>query len=484
MKKRKRISVFLCLLVVLAALGGCGDREAPDADKSGGTQEQQKEESRTGEQQESSAPEEEGDRSLVFMGWTNATEKRAYEKAIKQFEKLYDCEVTYIPVGVNEYRTKLLSMLSADALNGECSTDVFYVPYGLLWNLVVSGHIENLQPYVDADENFHMEDYWYDAGYYQYILDGDQVGQGDLYAFPKDVGPWGLVYNKTLFDKYGIEAPTSENPWTWEDLVEIGKKVDNRIENPEAKRDTWLLGGADLEQVIYSYDASYLTEDRKQAAIDRPEFKQALEMICTMIREGTTPNQDEVSALDPYTRWVNGKIGIYYGGPWDITTYTDYLNFEWDYLPLIAGPSGTQATTWGYMGLGVSSRSRDKQLAYELAKFLSTDEDCQRTLYRMGQIVPNIISMAKGEFIEYHKDSQPNVGEWIDILERTGRPHETFLTPSDAWKEPFEAKVGLVFSGEMTVEDFIREVKPEMQEKLDTGWREMEELKKSTGWKK
>lgn len=470
MKKIKIVSVLFCLLFSLAAFGGCGDGGKENAD--------------SGENGGMGSTDTGGKKKLVFMGWTNATEKRAYEKAIEQFEKQYDCEVTYIPVGVNEYRPKLLSMLSADALNGECSVDVFYVPSGMLWNFAMSGHVEDLQPYVDSDENFHMEDYWYDAGYYQYILDGDQVGQGHLYAFPKDVGPWGLVYNKTLFAQYNIEAPTPENPWTWEELVEIGKRMDNRIENPDAKRDTWLLGGADLKQVIYSYDASWLTEDRKQVAIDRPEFIQALEMICTMIEEGTTPNQDEVSALDPYTRWVNGKIGIYYGGPWDITTYTDYLNFEWDYLPLIAGPAGTQATTWGYMGLAVSSRSADKQLAYELAKFLSTDEDCQRTLYKMGQTVPNIISMAKGEFIDYHKDAQPGVGEWIDILERTGRPEETHLTPTDAWMEPFEAKVGLVFSGEMTVEAFIEEVEPEMQAALDTGWREMEELKESVGWKK
>ncbi|MBQ4564477.1 MAG: sugar ABC transporter substrate-binding protein [Lachnospiraceae bacterium] len=476
MKRKKILSLILVLMLTLTALAGCGDGQQGDKNTEGANQQ-------TGGSDvggdETKAPVE-GDGKIVFMGWTNATEKRAYQKAIEQFEELYDCEVEYVPVGVNEYKTKLTSMLSADAMSGECSADVFYIPYGMTWNLAVSGHIENLQPYVDADEAFNMEDYWFDAGYAQYMFNmkDDIVGEGDLYAFPKDVGPWGLVYNKTLFAQYGIEAPTWENPWTWDDLIALADKVDNRNGDLSVKRDTWLLGGADIEQVVYSYGASYLSEDRKSIAIDTPEFKAAIQKIVDMIKASVTPNSDEVSALDPYTRWVNGKIGIYYGGPWDIVTYTDYLNFEWDYLPLIAGPNGKQMTTWGYMGLGVSSRSTDKELAYEFAKFLSTNEDCQRQLYKMGQIVPNIISMAKGEFVEFYANAQPGVEAWIKILEEHGHSEEQFLTPSNSWYDPFTSLIGKVFEGSMTVDDFVAQVQPEMQKELDIGWNELAELKK------
>ena len=467
MKLKKMLSLVLALMLILTALSGCGD-------------EQQGEHGQGNSNPQGSVA---GDGKIVFMGWTNATEKRAYQKAIEQFEELYDCEVEYIPVGVNEYETKLTSMLSADAMSGECSVDVFYVPNGSAWNLAVSGHIENLQPYVDADEKFNMDDYWYEAGYAQYMLNlkDDIVGEGDLYAFPKDVGPWGLVYNKDLFEQYGIEAPTWDDPWTWDDLIALADKVDNRNGNPSIKRDTWLLGGADLDQVIYSYGASYLSADRKSIAIDTPEFKAAIQKIVDMIKAGVTPNADEVSALDPYTRWVNGKIGIYYIGPWDITTYTDYLNFEWDYLPLIAGPDGTQATTCGYMGLGVSSRSTDKELAYEFAKFLSTNEDCQRTMYKMGQIVPNNIAMAKGEFVDFYIDKQPGVEAWIKILEEHGRVGEGIYTPTSSWYEPYETTIGKVFTGEMSVDEFVAQVQPEMQKELDIAWNDLAALKKQVG---
>ncbi|MDE6274051.1 MAG: sugar ABC transporter substrate-binding protein [Clostridiales bacterium] len=425
-----------------------------------------------------------GKEKITFMGWTNSTEKKAYKKAIAQFEELYNCKVDYNTVAVGEYRSKLNSTLSADALNGECSADVFYVPYGMLWNKAVSGHIENLQPYIDADTELDLNEFWDEPGFYQYKLDGNQVGVGDIYAFPKDVGPMALVYNKDLFAEYGLTAPSLDHPWNWDDLFVEGKKVDNRIGNPGAKRNAWLLSGYNLEQAVWGNDASFLSEDRKTVTVDSPKFIESLEFIRRLTVEGIKPNSTEIASLDGYTRWMNGQIGIFVAGPWDLAVYNEDLDFEWDYFPLIAGPNGTQATSTGYMGLAMSSRSEHKDLAYDFIKFLTTNEECQRTLYQAGQIVPNIKSKAKGEFIDYYKDERPNVGEWINILERTGHPFEYYMTPSDAWFTPFNNSVGNVFNGDVSAAEFCMNIKAQMQEQLDISYREMEQLKENMGWGK
>ena len=334
-----------------------------------------------------------------------------------------------------------------------------------------------------------LNEFWDKPGFYQYKLDGNQVGTGDIYAFPKDVGPWALAYNKDLFAKYNIEVPALDDPWNWDDLFTYGKKMDNRLKadgtvDTSVRRKEWMMGGYDIAQAVWGNGASFLSEDRKTITVDTPEFIEALAFVRELTVEGIVPNSTEIASLDAYSRWVQGQIGIYFIGPWDIGTYNNSLDFEWDYFPLIAGPTGIQATSTGYMGLAMSSRSKNKDLAYKFIKFLTTNEDCQRTLYQAGQIIPNVKSMAKGEFIDYSKSAQANVYEWINILERTGRPFEYYLTPSDSWYIVFQNSVGTVFNGDRTAEEFCKSIKESMQEELDTAYREMETLKNNVGWNK
>lgn len=449
---KKVVSVFLCLMLIcggLAAFSGCGATKT----------------------------------EITFMGWTNSTESKAYKTAKKKFEQMHNVTVNYNTVAVGEYKTKLNSMLAADSLTGTCTADVFYVPYGMLWDKMISGHVENLQPFIDADKDIDLSDYWDIPGFYQYTLDGDTVGKGDIYAFPKDVGPWTMVYNKDFFAKYGITAPTTENPWDYEDLRAIGKDVKAKNLAEKNKRDNWIIGAIDVDTAVWSNDGSFLSEDRKTVTASSPEVIETLEYISTCISEGVILNSTEAAAQDAYTRWINGQLGVYYAGPWDLANYKTDIDFNWDYLPLVAGKNGTRATSVGYMGLAMSSRSKNKDLAYEFIKFLTSDIDCQRTLYTAGQIVPNLKSITKGEFLDYTKQTQENGEEWIRILESYGRPYERHLTPSDAWYTPFTNGVGQVFMGDISAADFCAKINVEMQKKLTQSYDDMEALKKQVGWK-
>ena len=41
---------------------------------------------------------------------------------------------------------------------------------------------------------------------------------GDVYGLPYDFGPYIIYYNKDLFDKHGVEYPTSS--MTWDEFLE------------------------------------------------------------------------------------------------------------------------------------------------------------------------------------------------------------------------------------------------------------------------
>lgn len=46
---------------------------------------------------------------------------------------------------------------------------------------------------------------------------------GKIFALPKDHDTIALLYNKAIFDKYGVDYPTDD--WTWEDMYEAAKKI-------------------------------------------------------------------------------------------------------------------------------------------------------------------------------------------------------------------------------------------------------------------
>ena len=45
---------------------------------------------------------------------------------------------------------------------------------------------------------------------------------GKVYAVPWDVGPCGVFYRRSIFEKYGIDPEKIE---TWEDYINAGKVI-------------------------------------------------------------------------------------------------------------------------------------------------------------------------------------------------------------------------------------------------------------------
>ena len=62
-----------------------------------------------------------------------------------------------------------------------------------------------------------------------------------------------------------------------------------------------------------------------------------------------------------------------------------------------AGPSGENASELSTMLLGISSRSRNTELAWEFVKLLSYDEDTQRELYTNSHGISPLTAVAESE---------------------------------------------------------------------------------------
>ena len=89
---------------------------------------------------------------------------------------------------------------------------------------VENGYIEDLQPILDK-KGISTDGMLAQEALDSYRYDGDKTGSGDLYALPKDASVFAYAYNKDLFDEAGLDYPDPENPYTYDEFVEVCKKL-------------------------------------------------------------------------------------------------------------------------------------------------------------------------------------------------------------------------------------------------------------------
>jgi len=174
------------------ALAGCG---SSDSDDGGGGEAQ-------GSPDAIAAALEEGG-TITYWTWTPSAEAQ-----VKAFEDEYpNVDVNLVNAGTgNDHYTKLQNAIKA----GSGGPDVAQIEYQALPQFALPGSLVDLTQYgFDELESDYTPSTWASV----------HAGDG-LYGLPQDSGPMALFYNKDVFDKVGVEVPT-----TWDEYVDAAKAI-------------------------------------------------------------------------------------------------------------------------------------------------------------------------------------------------------------------------------------------------------------------
>lgn len=399
-------------------------------------------------------------KEITFMFRGNDAEKAAYTAAIKEFEKDNDVKVKIIMTTADEYSTKLKA-----AITGKQIPDVFYVDPGSVQAYVKSGIIADITDEVEKSAD--LDNIWA-YGVDSYRFDGKIVGTGPIYAMPKDIGPFSFGYNKTMFQAAGIPLPDADKPYTWAEFIDVAKKLTLDTDGDGAL-DQWGTGlnvQWNLQSFVWSNGGDWLNDDRTKVTVDTPEFAEALQFFADMSNvDGVTPSTSDAQTLDTYQRWMQGQIGFFPVGPWDVPTY-EKLDFEWDLIPYPVGATGETATWTGTLGIAVSGSTENADLATKLAIYLSTDETAQQSLVDAGVQIPNLKDMAD-TWVAGATLPPANKQEFLDIANDYGRALPANTTYSAEWYDELFKNIQPVLDGKKTAKEYLAEVQPRMQELLD-----------------
>lgn len=404
---------------------------------------------------------ESGEKTKIsFMGWGTDAEVATFTTMIEQFEEAYpNVEVEYIVVADNEFDTKLQTMIGA----GECP-DVFYCNIDKMMKYAATGNLYDLTDYVADNEIFDPENVW-DCLIDLYRFDGENQGQGSIYALPKDVSAFPIFYNVDLFEQAGVTPPTADDPWDWDDFLEAAKK----LTSGEGDEKIYGTGAYSLESAIWSNGAEWVDQETlTQVKITEPAFTQALQWAADlMLVHGVAPTTTEASALSDYDRFKQGKLAMVGAGTWSLADFWANCDFEWDVMPWPVSPNTGKTEIWfGSAGLAVASTTEHPEEACNLAAYLAFNEDAQRTAYTMGQAIPMLKDMAYGEYSEF--DKPPASKEVLfDMLENSARLATQSRTFNQEWFNEFNSNTAAVFNGEMTAEEYCESINDTVQQLLD-----------------
>ena len=194
-------------------------------------------------------------------------------------------------------------------LAGGTMTDVFYGYMTDLQQVLDSGQAMDITQYA-TKENIPTWDS-VDPALKEVFTD-----DGKLYAVPVKNYSMGLVYNKTLFKKAGLDPNTP--PKTWAEVRTAAKKIAGLGGGVAgfSEYSAGNTGGWHFTAELYSQGGQVLSEDGKKADFNNPMGKQVLQNLKDMrYGDNSMGSRQLLQWGDLLTNAGAGKVGMFIGAP-------------------------------------------------------------------------------------------------------------------------------------------------------------------------
>jgi ABC-type glycerol-3-phosphate transport system substrate-binding protein len=207
---------------------------------------------------------------------------------------------------------------------------------------------------------------------------------GKYYGIPDQTTCVAMFYNKKLFRKAGLEPKVPE---TWEEFVEVGKKLTDTSKGQYAFAMTntlwWNL------PFFNTFGARVVSADGNKCVLDSEKGIAALEFMASLFnKHKIEAGAWRPGAISPEQGFVNDKYAMIFMGPWNLAKFK---NTDLDYgVGLIpAGPAGT-STNVGGTDTVVFKHSKYKKECYDFLTFFTNAKNQARWCSELNQLPINL----------------------------------------------------------------------------------------------
>lgn len=236
--------------------------------------------------------------------------------------------------------------------------------------------------FADAGALAPLDEYVDGAGVTEGLVEGlVEAGTYDeqLYGMPWYAGVRSLVYNTEMFEKAGVEPPT-----TWAELEEAAAALKEEYPDKIA-----VAVPGDAEFTVYPWvwgaggDVATLDGDTWTSGLDSPESQEGIEFWTGLATEGGYSSEGattwrETDVLDAFAA---GDVGMAVMGSWTPGAIVDAnadMEGKFAAVPIPGKDGGIAPSVLGGSHLSMFETAEDKDLAFAFIEMMTTGEFAQQ----------------------------------------------------------------------------------------------------------
>jgi multiple sugar transport system substrate-binding protein len=323
--------------------------------------------------------------------------------------------------------------------------------YGITYDR--QGFLLGMDPYIKKDSRAVPT-----GDYVEWLLKLFSSQQSGQFALPMYTGTIGLLYSRPAFRNKNLPFP--DDTWDWNTYRQVSQRL------TDAQAEVWgreILLASHIYRRIYANGGDVVDpKDDTKAAFASEKAIQAMEVEKTMAHReksavvtGGPKKPESVPALQP-RRFVEGKIAMFEGASFGLVLYLSWLEEmpDWDIAPLPRGPAG-RATLATNDGWSIWKGSKKRDTAWELMKFLQTDEWTDIATRVAGQ--QSARKSFQQKWATAIKEANPrladkNLKPFTEAIEKGyARPNQFFRKHPESWAAFEEAYIKSVRDGDEEV---------------------------------
>ncbi|AIQ48835.1 ABC transporter substrate-binding protein [Paenibacillus sp. FSL R7-0273] len=259
-------------------------------------------------------------------------------------------------------------------------------------------------------------------------LDGGKVNNTQ-YAMPLGVAALGMVYDKTVVDKLGLEAPTFG--WTWDDYFAFGEAAKAKLGEDKYVYADQSADLVDYTAYQYSMGKGYIFDDQGKLSIDKDTWVGFMTKMNELRDKGILTPADITTTdkeLDPQLDSVVNGTAIARHSFSNLVGSIDSL--KPDTYEFASMPYGSEAGGWLKPGMfwSVNAQSAHQAEAVKFVDWFVNNEEAGTILglTRGMPINSKVVETLTPTFSESDKTS-------LDFLNKVTPDAQKFINDPQGW---------------------------------------------------